>query len=274
MLRPLVVFYLLATAVSWSFWLPLMIYNGHHVEQSSLKYLHLLGELGPAISAIICCRYFGGQPALGTLIKRCLLWRVPLQWHGVAWLSPFALLAIALWIASLWGEGGLHGTLIQNSDYAELPLAIYWFCLLIFYGFGEEIGWRGFALPLLQNRYSAIYSSIIVSVLWAIWHLPLFWFSAGFSSYGIGSIIGWYAGLLTGSILLSWLINHTRGSIFLAAGFHATMNVAFTAPISELAITLIGGLITVWAVAVLGISKAQSTDIQTTLLLQKPSYGG
>ena len=73
MFRPLVVFYLLATAVSWSFWLPLMIYNGHHVEQSSLKYLNLLGELGPAISAIICCRYFGGRPALAITLIRSLI---------------------------------------------------------------------------------------------------------------------------------------------------------------------------------------------------------
>lgn len=146
-----------------------------------------------------------------------------MKWHMVAWLSPFALLAMALWVANLWGEGSLRGTLTRSNEYAELPLAIYWLCILIFYGFGEEIGWRGFALPLLQSRFSAVKSAIIVSVIWAVWHLPLFWFSPGLSSMGTGAIIGWYFSLFTGSIILTWLINHTRGSILLAAGFHATI---------------------------------------------------
>lgn len=75
--RHLVAFYMLATAISWGFWLPLTTSGGEQAGQSSLKYPHLLGGLGPAISAVTCCWYFGGRPALGMLVERILLWRVP-----------------------------------------------------------------------------------------------------------------------------------------------------------------------------------------------------
>lgn len=84
---------------------------------------------------------------------------------------------------------------------------------LVFYGFGEEVGWRGFALPCLQGRSSALRASALLAIGWAGWHLPLFAFSPGLSGMGAGGVAGWLVSLLLGSIVLTWLFNSTGGSI-------------------------------------------------------------
>ena len=193
----------------------------------------------------------GGRLALSLLAERMYLWQVPWRWHFVAWLSPFVLLGAAIVVdGAISGATSPH-VFEQSPEFAELPLAVYWIAVLLFYGFGEEIGWRGFALPVLQGRFPPVVATLIVSVIWATWHLPLFWFSPGLSSLGIGGIVGWFLSLLTGAFILTWLTNSTRGSILLAAAFHATMDVAFSPSISPLATMLIGGAVTVWGVGVL-----------------------
>ena len=185
-----------------------------------MKYLHLVGGLGPAISGLVCARLIGGRSTFRLLLGRIGRWRVPVKWHLVAWLGPFVVLTAALGAARLWGAVDLHGVGLQSVELADLPLALYGLCVIIFYGFGEEIGWRGFALPVLQNRFSALQSTLILTMIWAVWHMPLFWFSPGLASLGLGGVIGWGLSLLTGAIILTWLTNSTGGSVFIAAGLH------------------------------------------------------
>ena len=85
---------------------------------------------------------------------------------------------------------------------------------MVFYGFGEEVGWRGFALPRIQARRSALSSALLVGLAWAGWHLPLFTFSEGLSRLGIGGTVGWLMSMLTGSVLMAWFFNSSRGSVF------------------------------------------------------------
>ncbi|MEO7223581.1 MAG: type II CAAX endopeptidase family protein [Devosia sp.] len=239
----------LAAAISWIFWLPLALVGTG--ASGPIRYLHLLGGLGPAAAGLVCAWWFGGRPALSLLLQRALLWQVPLRWHLVAWIGPFALLALAVLGANIVAGETLAAPFAPNLEFPELPLFVYWIAVLIFYGFGEEIGWRGFALPLLQKRFSPALATLILSVIWAAWHLPLFWFSPGLSSLGIGGMVGWCASLLTGAAILTWLTNSTRGSILLAAVFHATMDLAFSPSVSPLATNLIGAAVTVWGIGTL-----------------------
>jgi membrane protease YdiL (CAAX protease family) len=245
---PLLAFVALACAVSWALWLPLALAGSSTPPLSSL---HLLGGLGPAIAGLVCARWFGGKPALQLVVKRIGLWQTPPSWHLVAWLGPFALVALAMLVASLAGEPA-KVPLAQSPEFPNVPVSLYWAAVLIFYGFGEEIGWRGFALPVLQRTFSPAVATLILSVIWAAWHLPLFWFSAGLSAMDAAGIAGWYASLLTGAAILTWLTNSTRGSILLAAAFHATMDIAFSPSISPLATTTIGIVVTIWGIVVLG----------------------
>lgn len=261
---PLFVYCGLAVAISWSLWLPLVLAGGS--ASGPLRYLHLLGGLGPAVAGIACAGWFGGKPALALMLQRIGSWPVPLRWHLVAWLSPFALLALALLLASLATGGAGWTVFAANPEFPELSTPVYWIAVLIFSGFGEEIGWRGFALPVLQSRLSPVPATLILSVIWAAWHLPLFWFP-GLGDLGLGGLVGWYLSLLTGAAILTWLTNSTRGSILIAAAFHTTMDLAFSPSISSLATTLMGAAITFWGLAVLVRLRLPSRAPSVTLPL-------
>jgi hypothetical protein len=92
--------------------------------------------------------------------------------------------------------------------------------LLILGPLSEEIGWRGYALERLQTKWNALVSSLIVGLVWGLWHLPLF-FMMGTSQRELAIPFGGFlAGLMALSILFTWLHNNTHGSIWTAIFFH------------------------------------------------------
>ena len=91
----------------------------------------------------------------------------------------------------------------------------------LLYGIGEEAGWRGFALPRLQSGRSALAATLILTVFWALWHTPFFFYRFEF---GAVQVIGFFMGLLAGAIWLTCLYNATGGSILMVAAWHTTWN--------------------------------------------------
>ena len=139
----------------------------------------------------------------------------------------------------------------RSAEFPQFsPLAFLAYNVVTF-GFGEEVGWRGFALPRLQQRYAAWLATLWLTLAWAIWHAPLFLYRPGFANMGVAGVIGWLFSLLTGSILLTWLYNESRGSLLVVALFHGGVDVAFTsATSSPVAVNTAGALITLWGAAV------------------------
>lgn len=251
--HPLLFFFLLAYGISWSFWLPLLLAKQGMISYQPPQYFHLVGSLGPAIAALIMTRVCCGSVGLQDLLRRMFNWRLSIVWHAIAWLSPLLLFLISVLLTG-WNswEPQSFG---YSAEYRELPIPVYWFASILFYGWGEETGWRGFALPYLQTRQSALQATVILSVGWAFWHLPLFGFSPGLSRMGILEVLGWYFSILTGAVLFTWLTNSTRGSILIAAIFHGTMDIVFVSPAPPSVANVLGALITIWGVAVLLIAK-------------------
>ena len=92
-----------------------------------------------------------------------------------------------------------------------------------FDGLGEEIGWRGFALPKLLERHSALISSLILGALWAIWHFP---YALTQGTFLAEVPLHWFfINLLALSIIYTWIFNNTNGSLLLVLLFHAAGNV-------------------------------------------------
>ncbi|HKG68423.1 MAG TPA: CPBP family intramembrane glutamic endopeptidase, partial [Segetibacter sp.] len=121
------------------------------------------------------------------------------------------------------------------------------------------VGWRGFALPRFQMKLNALAASILLTVFWAFWHWPLFFYRPGYTTMGMTDIFGWFFSLLTGSILLTWLYNSSRGSILICAVFHSTIDIAFTADIADKnVVNYTGFLITVWGILTIIIFKPTS----------------
>jgi uncharacterized protein len=251
---PLLFFFLLSYAISWSIWSPLLLAKQGMIAYQPPQYLHLLGSLGPALAALIMTSVCSGSVGLRDLWRRMFEWRVAPRWYAIACL-PFLLFFIAVLLTG-W-NGWDPKSFGRSAEYPELPALFYGIASVLCYGWGEETGWRGFALPHLQAHQSALKATIILSFGWAFWHLPLFGFMPGFSQMGVAAVLGWYFSILTGAILLTWLTNSTKGSILIAAIFHGTMDIVFGSPAASSLTNALGALITVWGIAVLFIARPQ-----------------
>jgi membrane protease YdiL (CAAX protease family) len=203
---PLVTFFVLAYALSWWAW-PL-----YALDLSPSPIVP-----GPFVAAFIVLAITRGKTGVVGLLRRMVRWRVGVQWYAAALLLPIvvALTAVALNILLLGAQ--------PSSSAAELgglpSLIPTFFILLLIPGIGgawEEPGFRGYALPVLQNGRSALFAALILGVLWAFWHLPFY--ITGVDDWAeMVQIIAW-------SVALAWLFNNTRGSVLLVMMMHAMSN--------------------------------------------------
>lgn len=222
---PLLAFYLLACAITWSVWVPQAAYWGGLLPFKVPAIFLAIGAFGPTLSAIILTAVNGGKASLRELLDRLLLWRVGAKWYILA-----LFLGVSIGLSAI----ALH--LLLGGRVSEIATPFPWYLLLpAFLGhlltasLGEEIGWRGYALPRLQARSSALAASLVLGGLWGFWHLPSFWMSAG-KYFGLPFI--WFLlGTLPLAILFTWLFNNTNGSLLIAVLFHGASNFAFILPI-------------------------------------------
>lgn len=229
--HPVTWFYLLAFGISWLGWIPAAL--GSHglapFDQPYFQFLLILPAIGPALAAVIVTRAAQGKIQVSDLFKPLIHWRVRLGWYLVAVLAPIVLLLVGQGITK-WLGFSATGPAPQGE---RLPLAISAFVMSLFSNPWEEVGWRGFALPHLQKRYTALVATLIVGVLWGLWHVPLFfWKGNPMSEY---PFLPWFIGTVAGAFIYTWLYNSTKGSLLLVALFHITLN-TFGAVISGVSI--------------------------------------
>jgi CAAX protease family protein len=166
-----------------------------------------------------------GRDAVKTLLKRYLSWRVGWKWFLAAFLLEPLLMVLGVY-GNAWVTGVApdYSEIMAHQIFGEsatLWLFIVPFFLIDFIANGEEIGWRGYVLPRLQARYSAFISTLIVGVIWGLWHLPKFlsnWDAISFA---------WFMGhTMAVAFLYTWLYNGTKGSLLLVTLLHASSNTA------------------------------------------------
>ena len=191
--------------------------------------LFLVAGYGPALSALLITALVSGGAGLRRLGARLCLWRVHARWYAVALFLPAAQAFIALGLHLLFG-----GELQRPSEPPTLqvgspgtPLWIQALLLALMFtlgfdGLGEELGWRGFALPRLLKRYRALSASVVMGAMWALWHLP--YALTMDSAMANKPFYAHLPQMFAASILFTWIFNNTRGSILLAILFHASGN--------------------------------------------------
>jgi len=249
--HPVASFTTLAYVWAWACWLPLLADRQGWVTWTASPFLHLAGGLGPAVAALVVTSALRGRTGVVDLLTRCVAWRGRSRLLAVAVLGPLALFGIAVLAARAiegrWPALGEFGT---STEYTTLPLAGYWAANLLFYGYGEEIGWRGFLQPWLQRRRSALTAAAAVSLVWALWHLPLFWITPTYRAMPAAGFLGFYVSLLVGALVMAWLSIAGRGSILVVALFHAAFDIATTTPTTtKLIPTVTGAAITILGLA-------------------------
>ena len=213
-----IVFFVLACALSWLDWgLVIASANGW----VGFKFpLNPWGSFGPAIAAVAMSVAAAGRGGLRELFAPLLRWRFGATMWLVVLLGPVVLVALSVAIYALTG-----GQVLPVGDLDVATLAIYAVVLLFVGGpLGEEIGWRGYALPGLLARTSPLAASLIVAAMWAVWHLPLFWMP-GAAQEG-SSIVMFVAIVSAFSILTTWVYLATGNSLLAAVFFHHSINLS------------------------------------------------
>lgn len=251
-IKSLFLYFSLSYLISWVIWLPLYLPKFGINSLPVLPFHHAFGAIGPASAALIVSRIDQGTPGVKSLFAKMFRWNFNFIWYIIALFSPFILLALSV-LAKYFisSEISLIGIGV-SKEFPNFSFALFFFYNIFTFGFGEEIGWRGFALPKLQKHFQAITSTMILTLGWAAWHIPLFFYRPGYVEMGFFGIIGWVMSLFTGAILLTWLFNSTRGSILIVAIFHGTIDIVFTSDIVDASIMNITGfLIVLFAIGVL-----------------------
>jgi membrane protease YdiL (CAAX protease family) len=223
--RKLVLFFLIAYGFTWIFWISEALASRGLLGSSVLVDFLISPQnpaaWGPFVSAIVLTFWYQrGRGVLG-LLKKGVDYRFAKKW----WLPTILLCPLiiggALGIAALAGENIPELYWIANPS-----LILVNFFIILFTGgpLQEEFGWRGYALPRLQNRFNALVSSIIIGFMWGLWHLPYFFIGTELT-YAYGIIPQIITAILL-SILLTWLFNNTGGSILVSLMFHNMFNLS------------------------------------------------
>jgi uncharacterized protein len=166
-----------------------------------------------------------GKEEMVRLFKRFFLWRVDWKWWLVAILLLPVLRFIAIPLTTLLTgiPADYSRPMIRDIvplDAPLLALVVPWILFEILTN-GEEIGWRGYVLPRLQAKHSALVASLIVGAIWGVWHLPKFLGTGA----GVERSFLWFViAHVALSVLYTWLYNSTRGSLLLVTLFHASGN--------------------------------------------------
>jgi len=203
----LLIFFALAFAWSWACWL---LAPGVKVDAPvAATVLSLVGGFGPSLAAVGMVAYGSGSAGLRRWLTRCLQWRVGWRLVTLAFVFPVAFMGLAA-----CAHVALGGSLPPSPATGHVGLAAANFLLVFLVGgpLGEEFGWRGYALPALQARWGWRVASVLLGVVWALWHLPLFYSSGTVQS---DLPMGLYAlSAIASSVLFAWLFNRSRAVSF------------------------------------------------------------
>lgn len=219
---PIHAFFLLTFLIAWSIWLPVGF-----LAPEYLLYVAIPGVWAPTIASMLITDITEGRDGVWRFLRRVIHWRVGVQWYLVI-LFGIAVIAYAaqgLNVQFFGGEPvpiGLLEDAPENMWFIVIPVA---FVFNIFIGgpLAEDIGWRGYALPKLREKMNAFSASLLIGVIWVIWHLPFFWVPEGNRAVG-GIPLVWFALLTTAwSVLFAWVYVNTE-SILMPVLFHAAVN--------------------------------------------------
>ncbi len=180
--------------------------------------------LGPTVGALIVTVLVDGRGGLARLAARMRLWRVGGRWYLVA--------LVGIPLAYLVGALLLPGALASFTPASPAYVVVEYLIVLTLGGviggpLFEEPGWRGFALPRLQTQLGPLRATLLLGVLWAGWHFPQFLMPAwadqngGLSAASVGIFV---LTVMSICVIMSWIFNHTRGSVFLAILAHSSVN--------------------------------------------------
>lgn len=228
--HPLFSYMVAAYGITWAIASPMILSALGLIDSKPPMSLHYLTAFGPMLAAIMVTGVVEGAPGLQDLWRRMTRYRVGLRWLLIASVSPVLVYAFAAVVLLLFtGQSPNLAGLGAVNFLPNLGIAA-WLLWIMTSGFGEETGWRGFALPYLQRNRSALSASLILGAFWIGWHVPFFVYLPSYTQLSFPMFLGFATGILAGAILYTWLYNSTGGSILMVSLFHGAFNFVTSAP--------------------------------------------
>jgi membrane protease YdiL (CAAX protease family) len=224
-------YFLLTYLLTWAIALPNVAKAQGWFDLGLPMAWHYLTAYGPLLAAIVVIWAVQGKDGLKTYWRNLTKWRdIPL----LTWVVAFSLLIIFGIGYGIWfGVGGAPDlsdvgniNFLKNIGLWALPLWV------LTSGLGEEGGWRGFALPKLRERFGPIKSSLIIWFFWSLWHVFAFLYLPNYANLG-WAVIGFFLGILAGSIVFTWIWENSNNSLVPAILFHGFLNFTTASRISD-----------------------------------------
>jgi CAAX protease family protein len=224
---PLAAFFLLVFGLTWSFMIvDALGSRGLLPFRLPIPLLIVMGYM-PTLAAMIVTGLTKGKAGVRALFSKLTIARVGIKWYAFAIFGFGAMGILAILLSNLLGGSPTSPILSEEMSHFPGPIAMVLNIVMLYLVLGlingEELAWRGFALPRLQAKYNALTSSVILGAIWGLFHLPLFFTTTGSSQAG-ASFLPFVYGTIILSILFTWVFNNTKGSVLLAYLFHAATN--------------------------------------------------
>lgn len=222
--NPLVLFFILTFVFSWLVWFPAALNSmGHLALPFSTMMLVIFGAHGPLLAALMLTYKEGRWDAVKTLLRAGVDLRLKLVWWLVILSLPIVLGGLAVWVSAQ-----LNGFEFDRTLLSQPAMILPVFFVLFFFGgsFQEEFGWRGFALPKLLETYNPIIASLILGVIWGVWHYPLFHVVESSQSFMRFELFLAFATAY--SFVFTWIYLKTNKNVFAALLLHTAINTGFS----------------------------------------------
>jgi len=219
----MVVYLLLSFGITWFLVAPIAASHQGWVDWEVAPTWHWVGALGPLVGALIANRL--GRRQLGSLLRKLAAWRVS-PWFYLAALSPILLLIPAAVVTRVVdGASPEIGALSESARLTDGAWLLTLAVPALAYGLGEEMGWRGVAVPYFQSRMRPLRASLVVGLIWVAWHVPFYFYRQGMVGASTGEWVAQSAVIIIGGFFLAWLYNSTGGSILLCTIWHTSHSV-------------------------------------------------
>jgi membrane protease YdiL (CAAX protease family) len=208
-------FLLLAYVLSWIVEIPAALAAYGVANMHVSNGLQTLAQLAPAVAALLTVGWFHGRKGVRALLASVLKGRVPLQWYALALFVPWATQAVAVLLYRITGHA-----LPALGPWYNVPLLT---AALALFSVGEELGWRGFFLSSLMDRYAPLTATAYSALFWGFWHLPYY-----FARHSEGERTGltyllFLAGIFPVSAFFTFIYIRTR-SVLLCMILHGALN--------------------------------------------------
>lgn len=218
--RPIALFFVLAYLIAWALWAPTIL-KARGIIDWEIPGADTWGLFGSSLAALIAAGLTEGKSGVKAIWGRFFKLRINPVWYIVPLLLPVLLSGLAVGVDVLLGNPSPIGTV--------LPLQVaplYLISQIVTHLLTEEPGWRGYALPKLQERFSPLRANLILGLLWGCWHIPLFLIPG--RPQGQMNFLGFLLAVIAATMLMAWVQNRA-GSSFVSVLFHASMNTSFAA---------------------------------------------